>query len=258
VSSRAPSRIARAFGIARSLAMYHGQPWRNARRRSFYGQFLGPGDLAFDVGSHVGDRIRTFRQLGTRVVAVEPNPDFASLLRALHGRDREVTIVERGLGATAGTTVLHVSSRTPTVSTISPAWVEDVKRDPRFTEIAWDRTCTIEVETLDMLVERFGEPRFVKIDVEGMEEAVLAGLHVPVRAFSFEYIPILRARASACIDRAMEIRDYRFRHSEVETTRWATDGWVTAAEMKAILGAIPDDAGSGDVYACRRDALPQR
>ena len=31
-----------------------------------------PGDLAFDIGSHVGDRISSFRRLGARVVALEP------------------------------------------------------------------------------------------------------------------------------------------------------------------------------------------
>jgi len=245
----------RAYGMARSLVVYYGQPWRNARRRSFYGQFVRAGELAFDVGSHVGDRIRTFRALGARVVAVEPQPDFASLLRVLYARDPAVTLLRCGLGRAEGTATLRVSSRTPTVSTFSGSWVRDVTRDPRFARIVWDRELRIDVTTLDALIDRHGEPSFVKIDVEGMEEDVLTGLRRPVRALSFEYIPLLRDRSSACIDRVGELGDYRFRHSQVETTRWAAPRWLDASEMKRVLADLPDDAGSGDVYALRADAV---
>ena len=57
-----------------------------------YGQFVRPGDLVFDVGAHVGDRIAAFRRLGARVVAVEPQPALVRTLgcstAATRGRDR--------------------------------------------------------------------------------------------------------------------------------------------------------------------------
>jgi FkbM family methyltransferase len=244
----------RAYGLARSLVTYHGQPWRNARRRAFYAQFIGPGQLAFDIGAHVGDRVRTWRSLAARVVAVEPQPDFATLLRLLFGRDPEVTVLPCGVGGRAGRATLRVSSRTPTVSTFSDAWIADVRRDPRFARIEWDHTVSVELATLDGLVERFGEPRFVKIDVEGMERDVLDGLTRPLPALSFEYIPLLRDRSGACIDRLVELGDYRFRRSEVETTRFC-EAWLGAGTMKQVLADLADDAGSGDVYALRADQI---
>ena len=63
-------------------------PARNAAMDALYGQFLTPGDLAFDIGSHVGDRISSFRRLGARVVALEPQPGPARAIRLIHGRDR--------------------------------------------------------------------------------------------------------------------------------------------------------------------------
>lgn len=242
--------IRRAWGIARSLATYHGQPWRSARRRRFYGAFLGAGDLAFDVGSHVGDRVRTWRSLGARVVAIEPQPDFARILRLLYGRDGGVTILGCGVGSTPGKATLHVSTMTPTVSTLSAEWQRDVTgRDRRFSSIVWDRAIDIDVVPLDVLVEQHGEPAFVKIDVEGMEREVLDGLSRPVRALSFEYIPVMRDRSKSCIDRIAELGAYRFRPSPVETTRWGVDRWLDAADMKRFLDDLPDGAGSGDVYA---------
>ena len=47
---------------------------------ALYRRFVGPGDLAFDIGSHVGDRIGAFRRLGARVIALEPQPDCVRVL----------------------------------------------------------------------------------------------------------------------------------------------------------------------------------
>src|SRR3970040_1537841 len=123
---------ARAFGIARSLAMYYGIPLRARRLRSFYAQFVTPGSLCFDVGAHAGNRVRCWRQLGARVVAIEPQPGFVRLLQWLYGRDRGVEIVPMAVGRSAGSAELLVSERTPTVTTLSRVWVDRVKRDPRF------------------------------------------------------------------------------------------------------------------------------
>ncbi len=239
----------RAYGVARSLVTYYGQPWRTRRRRAFYGQFIEPGSLAFDLGSHVGDRVRTWRSLGARVVAVEPQPDFARLLRILYGSSHDVTIVEAAIGREAGTATLHVSSRTPTVSTLSSPFIAEVSGDPRFSKIRWDRRESIAVRSLDDLVREFGEPAFTKVDVEGMEHDVLLGLARPLRALSFEYIPPLRERAKACVDRLGDLGAYRFRPSPVETTCWGTPSWLDARSIKTYLDNLPNSAGSGDIYA---------
>src|SRR3954464_10687773 len=114
--------LARAWGIGRSLLVYHGVPGKHRRMVRFYGEFLGPGDVGFDVGAHVGNRVRAWRKLGARVVAVEPQPDFVRILRLFFGRDRGVTIVLKALGARAGTARLAIATTTPTVSSMSTDW----------------------------------------------------------------------------------------------------------------------------------------
>ena len=54
---------------------------------ALYARFVKAGDLAFDIGAHVGDRISSFRRLGARVVALEPQPGPARAIRLIHGRD---------------------------------------------------------------------------------------------------------------------------------------------------------------------------
>lgn len=80
--------------LQRSLDVYYGDAQRDAAMDKLYARFVKPGDLAFDVGSHVGDRIGSFRRCGARVVALEPQPDCARVIRSIYGEDAGVTLVE--------------------------------------------------------------------------------------------------------------------------------------------------------------------
>ena len=235
--------------MLRSFGIYYGQVWRNAGRRRFYSQFLGKGDLAFDVGAHVGDRVRTWRQLGARVVAIDPQPSMANVLRRLFGRDSDVTIEQLAVGATPGRATLHVNTGAPTLSTLSSQWMSAVQADSRFHGTRWDETVEVDVTTLDTLIARHGVPKFCKIDVEGFELDVLNGLTRPVDALSFEYIPVAKASAQACLRRLATLGPYRFRSSRVETMQWVERDWLSAEEMVERLEALPLMDRSGDVYA---------
>ncbi len=52
--------------LERSLEVYYGNPRRDAAMDALYARFLPKGGLAFDIGSHVGDRVASFRRLGAR------------------------------------------------------------------------------------------------------------------------------------------------------------------------------------------------
>lgn len=239
----------RARGIARSLIMYHCIPGRHRRMVDFYGQFLGPGDVAFDIGAHVGSRVRAWRKLGATVVAVEPQPDFVRILRLFFGRDRRVVIVPDAVGAQPGHASLGVSTATPTVSSMSHEWIESVTTDRSFARVRWDRSVDVTVTTLDALVARHGAPAFCKVDVEGFELDVLSGLSRPVRALSFEYLPPAHDAALAVLDLVGRLGDYRYNYSPVETLRWASERWLDADELSTLLEGVRPAGRSGDVYA---------
>ena len=80
--------------LRRSLDAYYGDPAREGAMDRLYGRFIRPGDFAIDIGSHVGDRIASFRRLGARVVALEPQPDCARVIRAIHESDRHVKLIQ--------------------------------------------------------------------------------------------------------------------------------------------------------------------
>ncbi|MEU5988004.1 FkbM family methyltransferase [Spirillospora sp. NPDC047418] len=246
--------LLRAYGIARSLVMYYGVPGKHRRAMRLYGEFLGPGDVAFDIGAHVGGRVRVWRHLGARVVAVEPQPDCLRVLRLLYGRDRDVAIVPGAAGAERGKAQLALSSATPTVSSMSSDWIRSVTADSSFARVRWDRSAEVAVTTLDDLIAAHGVPAFCKIDVEGFEADVLAGLTRPVPALSFEYIPSAHDASLEVLRIVERLGPYEYNYSPVETMRLASPRWLDAPELRRQLERIRPRGRSGDVYARLRSA----
>jgi FkbM family methyltransferase len=183
------------------------------------------------------------------VIAVEPQPDFASWLRWQFRRDPRVTVLERAIAATPGTAQLHVSARTPTVSTLSTDWIERVRDDQSFAGVDWATPVEVPATTLDRLIAEFGAPRFCKVDVEGFEAEVLRGLSQPIPALSFEYLPAALKVALNSLEHLAGLGRYRFNVTSGEQARFLWPEWRDAGATARWLNARRTEHGSGDVYA---------
>ena len=242
------SAVDRAIGLARSFAVYYAIPFRQRRLRALYAQFVAPGDLVFDVGAHLGNRTRAFAALGCRVVAIEPQPHVARMLRRLVGGLRHVEVVEQAVTRAPGRVTLAVSERTPTVSTLSGDWRDERAKDPDFAAVSWNRSFEVAATTLDALIAAHGRPAFIKIDVEGAELDVLHGLSQPVPAVSFEFLPkALDAAREGCA-RLAALGPYRFNWSLAESSRLARPEWVDGPTLVRGLRDL-GPARHGDIYA---------
>jgi FkbM family methyltransferase len=235
--------------LERSLDVYYGDPARDAAMDALYARFVRRGGLAFDIGSHVGDRVASFRRLGARVLALEPQPVCAMVIRAIHGGDPDVTLVQSACGGSEGILKLHINSANPTVTTASTDFVKAADGAGGWEGQVWDQVLDVPVTTLDVLIAQHGPPDFVKIDVEGFEDSVLSGLSAAVPALSFEFTTIQKDVADRCMVRldALGYRRFNLALGESQSFEFAAE--ISADEMRAYLAELPHEANSGDVYA---------
>jgi FkbM family methyltransferase len=241
--------VAEWIGLLRSFVVY----WRPGRQRALrrlYAPFVHEGDLVFDVGAHLGDRTTAFAALGARVIALEPQPRVARWLERVVGGNERVVVRREAVGAATGTARLSISTRHPTVSTMSESWREAVTRHhPGFEGVEWDRSVEVPVVTLDGLIETYGRPSFCKIDVEGFEADVLAGLSQPITAVSIEFVSGQLEAAAACARRLRQLGPYLFNVVLGEGRQFLFTHWMDVDSLLEWLKSGAGGASSGDVYA---------
>jgi len=238
-----------ARGVFRSLRIYYGHRKRSAAMDDFYRRFVRPDDLVFDIGAHVGDHIGVFRRLGARVVALEPQPALARVLRMIYGRDRAVVLKEAAIGRSSGVANLMINIDNPTISTASQQFMQAAHGAAGWEGQAWTKSVAVPMTTLDALIAEHGKPSFIKIDVEGFEAEALAGLTQAVPALSFEFTTIQRDVALACAERCNALGMTRFNAALGDIKKLVHDDWVDCKQIERWLSALPHDANSGDVYA---------
>jgi FkbM family methyltransferase len=237
------------LGLARSFVVYW-RPGRQPALRRLYSEFVREGDLVFDVGAHLGDRSVAFAALGARVVALEPQPHVARWLRRIVAGNDRIVVRTEAVGAAPGTARIAMSARHPTVSTLSDDWRGSMVRGHAgFERVRWEGSAEVPVVTLDDLIASYGKPRFCKIDVEGYESEVLAGLSEPLPFLSLEFVASRLDLAGACVRRLTQLGPYSFNVVLGEGRRFHLAEWVGPDALVAWLASGAEGASSGDVYA---------
>lgn len=203
------------------------------KRIEFYKKFIQQGDLVFDVGANVGNRVSVFLELGANVVAVEPQPACISTLEEKFGN--RITLEKVGLSKEPGTLEMYIANDS-TISTFSKEFIDNTSTN-RFSNYSWNSKVNVPIVTLESLILKYGIPQFCKIDVEGFELNVLEGLHTSIPYLSFEYcVPEMQQNMLQCIQRLYEITpNGKFNYSISENMELALAEWISFEAMLQLV-----------------------
>jgi FkbM family methyltransferase len=234
-----------SLGVYKPARALH-RVFKPSERRDFrehcalLSDFIKQGDLVFDVGANIGVRTEIMLALGARVVAFEPQPACA---REVNARgNSSLTVVESAVGASIGEAKLHLKR-----ANVQASLLDDWQGGPNI------GTLTVPVTTLDAAISKFGEPVFCKIDVEGFEAQVMAGLSRPIRSLSFEYhcddpgVSKLRD----IFNRLEELGRYEVNLIGQEDNNWILPNWLPSSEFLSRFPSCASPHFWGDVFVRR-------
>ena len=112
------------------------------------------------------------------------------------------------------------------ISTFAEHW-----KTGRFSDSKWDEKITVNITTLDELIKKFGNPKYIKIDVEGFEHEVILGLTKKSGIISFEFTSEFIEDAFKSIDYLISLGYSDFNYSLGERRKFFTQ-WTTANSIR--------------------------
>lgn len=211
---------------------------------------LDKGDIVFDIGANCGNKTDIFLRLGATVIAVDPDEANQETLKQRFLRLRvsknPVFVVAKAVGATNREEVMWIEEPGSAKNTLSSKWVDTLRNDKsRFgKELGFSVQKVVETITLDQLIDEFGLPFFIKIDVEGYEAAVLAGLHQIVPFLSFEVnLPEFLPEGIKCVD-ALSCLSRSGKFNYVASCRLGLrcEQWLDGDELVAALKSCKESS----------------
>jgi FkbM family methyltransferase len=195
------------------------------------------GDTVYDVGGYQGVFTLFFaRAVGPsgRVVTFEPNPINVATIRenvALNAF-ANVEVHQLALGAARGSGTLVFPSDETARGSLEADIQDQIRTEPQARAIA------VEIDSLDHQLELgLQPPSFVKLDVEGLERAVLEGMAMTLAEHHPRlYIEIHGADAARKRENATQVieylwaRGYRIHHVENDLDIERSDDIARALE----------------------------
>jgi len=130
--------------------------------------------LIFDIGCHIGEDSDFYLRKGFNVVAVEANPELCERLKGRFARevlDGQFVLVEKAIAKSSAEIEFFINLKASIWGTTE----EDVARK-NLRAGAPSKVIRIPGIAFTSLIEEFGVPYYLKIDIEGADLLCLEGL----------------------------------------------------------------------------------
>lgn len=152
--------------------------------------------MYFDIGSNIGNWSLNNVNLCDKIISVEASPiTFKKLVN--NCKNDKIILLNYAVCNNNGNDIKFYQADCDTLSTINIHWLTDESSrfyNYKYTEIS------CKTISLDKLIEQYGLPELIKIDVEGGEYECICSLTQKVKLLCFEWASETNIITIKCID----------------------------------------------------------
>ena len=224
------------------------------RRIILYDKFLKEGDLCFDLGANTGDEARNLLDMGMKVISVEPVEYCIKYMNKRFKKDIKkgnMTIERAIVGNEIGEGVVNVCTANA-MSSVDNNYGKIMKERVECSNLEWNEKEKVPMITLNSLCEKYGIPKFVKIDVEGYEYEVLKNLKYKIPAMSIEFYldfgEDYKKITRDCIRKMESLGNYEFNITLREQMLLLYEDWKSGDEIIQTLDLLNKEIIFGDIF----------
>lgn len=189
-------------------------------------------NLIYDIGANIGTTSDIFKNIAKKVVCFEPNPQLKTILDNKF-KNTNVTVDGRGVSNHNGIQKFKIAS-THTISTFAEDWINS----SRFThEYTWNSGIEVATITLDSIIDEYGTPDYIKIDIEGYEYEVISSFTklIPNMVVGFEWAEEQKTKIELTLNHLVDLGYNKFSYTEADKVLFDTEiEWKTIDNLSLI------------------------
>jgi FkbM family methyltransferase len=190
--------------------------------------------MFFDIGSNVGKWSLANIQACDKIISIEASPTTFILLETNCKPHDNIILLNYAVCNNGGNDIVFYQAQFDTLSTINKDWLTN--RSSRFCDTPYTEIVCKTIH-IDQLIEQYGKPDLIKIDVEGGEYECIISLTQKVNLLCFEWASEIRDIAVKCIDylESLGYTQYYIQNGDDYVFRPVDSDYYDISEVKRIL-----------------------
>ena len=176
--------------------------------------------IVFDIGYNDGNFSNDIRNHYPDSVIIAVDGDERFYKKFVESTHKNIEFIHAVVADVDSEKYPFMIPSVPNISTINPLWIEHSRHNRYFHE----QTTTHYVKSikLDTMIEKYGTPDIIKLDVEGAEHIVLKGLTKKINLVTFEWCEELFSETIKCVEYLKKIGFSEFSNTE-QTDKYHPD-----------------------------------